>query len=125
MWDQWKQIRLSVFRYKIPYYVGPLNEKSSFAWISRKAGKIAPWNYKDMVDEDASENAFIRRMTNKCTYLPTEDVLQKILCAIRNSWCWNEINNLQIDGLKIPVKAKQGIYHELFEKNKKSEEERY
>lgn len=31
----------------------------------------------------------------------------------------NEINNLQIDGLKIPVKAKQGIYHELFEKNKK------
>ena len=39
---------LSVFRYKIPYYVGPLNEKSSFAWISRKAGKITPWNYKDM-----------------------------------------------------------------------------
>ena len=110
---------LSVFRYKIPYYVGPLNEKSSFAWISRKAGKITPWNYKDMVDEDASENAFIRRMTNKCTYLPTEDVLPKDSLCYQKFMVLNEINNLQIDGLKIPVKAKQGIYHELFEKNKK------
>lgn len=39
---------VSIFRYKLPYYVGPLNKKSDFAWISRKAGKITPWNYKDM-----------------------------------------------------------------------------
>lgn len=65
---------VSIFRYKLPYYVGPLNKKSDFAWISRKAGKITPWNYKVMIDEDASENSFIKRMTNKCTYLPGEDV---------------------------------------------------
>lgn len=47
---------VSIFRYKLPYYVGPLNEESSFAWISRKQGKITPWNFKDMVDEDTSEN---------------------------------------------------------------------
>ena len=68
---------VSIFRYKLPYYVGPLNKKSDFAWISRKAGKITPWNYKVMIDEDASENSFIKRMTNKCTYLPGEDVLPK------------------------------------------------
>ena len=31
----------------------------------------------------------------------------------------NELNNLKIDGRKVPVEVKQGIYHELFEKKKK------
>ncbi len=110
---------MSIFRYKLPYYVGPLNEKSDFAWIVRKAGKITPWNYKEMIDEDASENEFIRRMTNQCTYLPGEDVLPKDSLCYQKFMVLNEINNIKIDGIKIPVKAKQGIYKELFEKKKK------
>lgn len=110
---------VSIFRYKLPYYVGPLNKKSDFAWISRKAGKITPWNYKDMIDEDASENAFIKRMTNKCTYLPGEDVLPKDSLCYQKFMVLNELNNLKIDGRKVPVEVKQGIYHELFEKKKK------
>ena len=86
---------------------------------SRKAGKITPWNYKDMVDEDASENAFIRRMTNKCTYLPTEDVLPKDSLCYQKFMVLNEINNLQIDGLKIPVKAKQGYIMNYLKRTKK------
>lgn len=110
---------VSIFRYKLPYYVGPLNEESSFAWISRKQGKITPWNFKDMVDEDTSENVFIRRMTNKCTYLPGEDVLPKDSLCYQKFMVLNELNNLKIDGRKVPVEVKQGIYHELFEKKKK------
>ena len=110
---------VSIFRYKLPYYVGPLNKKSDFAWISRKAGKITPWNYKDMIDEDASENAFIKSMTNKCTYLPGEDVLPKDSLCYQKFMVLNELNNLKIDGRKVPVEVKQGIYHELFEKKKK------
>lgn len=110
---------VSIFRYKLPYYVGPLNEESSFAGISRKQGKITPWNFKDMVDEDTSENVFIRRMTNKCTYLPGEDVLPKDSLCYQKFMVLNELNNLKIDGRKVPVEVKQGIYHELFEKKKK------
>ena len=110
---------VSIFRYKLPYYVGPLNKKSDFAWISRKAGKITPWNYKVMIDEDASENSFIKRMTNKCTYLPGEDVLPKDSLCYQKFMVLNELNNLNIDGRKVPVEVKQGIYHELFEKKKK------
>ena len=110
---------VSIFRYKLPYYVGPLNKKSDFAWISRKAGKITPWNYKVMIDEDASENSFIKRMTNKCTYLPGEDVLPKDSLCYQKFMVLNELNNLKIDGRKVPVEVKQGIYHELFEKKKK------
>ena len=76
---------VSIFRYKLPYYVGPLNKKSDFAWISRKAGKITPWNYKVMIDEDASENS-LSKDDNKCTYcqgrcLPKDSLCyQKFMC---------------------------------------------
>lgn len=109
----------SIFTYKLPYYVGPLNSKSEHAWIVRKAGKITPWNYKDMIDDNASEEAFIARMTNKCSYLPGEDVLPKDSLYYQKFMVLNEINNLKIDGHKIPVEAKQGIYRELFERKKK------
>lgn len=57
---------ISIFKFKIPYYVGPLNKHSEFAWIDRKSGKILPWNYENMIDDDASEEAFIKKMTNQC-----------------------------------------------------------
>ena len=47
---------ISIFKFKIPYYVGPLNKHSEFAWIDRKSGKILPWNYENMIDDDASED---------------------------------------------------------------------
>lgn len=62
---------------------------------------------------------FIRRMTNKCTYLPGEDVLPKDSLCYQKFMVLNELNNLKIDGRKVPVEVKQGIYHELFEKKKK------
>jgi len=41
---------LSILEFRIPYYVGPLNKSSSFAWLKRKEGKIYPWNFNEMVD---------------------------------------------------------------------------
>lgn len=109
----------SVFTFKIPYYVGPLNKNSEHAWIEKKDGKITPWNFKDMVDEDACEEAFIKRMTNTCTYIPGESVLPKDSLCYQKFLVLNEINNLKIEGRKIPVEAKQGIYKEIFEKKKR------
>ncbi len=110
---------VSIFKYKLPYFVGPLNEKSQFAWISRKAGIITPWNYKQMIDFDESEQNFIKRMTNQCTYLAGENVLPKDSLCYHKFMVLNEINNLKINGQKISVELKQEIYHELFEKRKK------
>ncbi len=117
---------MSVFRFKVPYYVGPLNDglkkndkANNHAWISRKAGKIYPWNFEKIVDEDQSETEFIRRMTNKCTYIPGEDVLPKDSLCYQRFMVLNEINNIRIDGIKISVELKQALYKDLFEKNKK------
>ena len=114
---------LSVFEFRIPYYVGPLKEKSSPKlnhWMVRKAaGRIYPWNFEKTVDLDKSEEAFIARMTNSCTYLPSEDVLPKnslIYCAFE---VLNEINNIKINGCEIPVSVKQSIYENVFMQNDK------
>lgn len=113
---------MSVFTFRIPYYVGPLrnDDKSPYAWIRRKAdGKIYPWNFEEKVDLDASENAFIDRMTNSCTYIPGADVLPKWSLLYTKYMVLNEINNIKVNNIGISVEAKQGIYNELFCKKAK------
>lgn len=109
----------SVFLFRIPYFVGPLNSDSDKAWLVRKAGRIYPWNFEEMVDLDESENQFIKRMTNKCTYLPGEDVLPKDSLLYHKFTVLNEINNLRINGERISVELKQKIYNEVFMIKKK------
>lgn len=113
---------LSVFEFRVPYYVGPLKEKEgekddprSNHWMVRRAeGKIYPWNFESMVDLDQSEQAFIKRMTNSCTYLPGEDVLPKNSMIYSSFEVLNEINNIKINGNEIPVAVKQEIYNNVF-----------
>ena len=108
---------LSIFDFRVPYFVGPLKDGSKNAWIVRKAeGTILPWNFADKVDLDKSEKAFIARMTNRCTYLPDEDVLPEGSLLYSRFCVLNELNNLKINGTPIPVNIKQELYTELFEK---------
>ena len=113
---------LSFMEFKIPYYVGPLvgSSKSDNAWMERKAeGKIYPWNFDDIVDHEKSEEAFIRRMTCKCTYLAGEEELPKYSLLYCKFTVLNEINNLAVDGKKISVQAKQTVFNELFMKKRR------
>lgn len=109
---------IAVFKFKIPYYVGPLRtDNTEYGWMIKKAdvsGKIYPWNFDKMIDLDESENAFINRMTNTCTYLPGEDVLPKWSVLYSKYMVLNEINNIKVNEVSISVEAKQGIYNDLF-----------
>ncbi len=108
---------LSIMRFRIPYYVGPLvsEQKSEHAWMIRRAeGKIYPWNFDEIVDHEKSEEQFIRRMTCACAYLAGEDVLPKYSLLYSKFCVLNEINNLAIDGGRISVEAKQNLYEALF-----------
>ncbi|MCF2656005.1 type II CRISPR RNA-guided endonuclease Cas9 [Lacrimispora saccharolytica] len=117
-----KEKIISVFRFRIPYFVGPLNDHSDYAWIKRypgAIGKITPWNFDKVVDLDSSEQEFIRRMTNTCTYLPGEDVLPKCSLLYQKFTVLNEINNISVNGERISVELKQKIYNDLFLKYNK------
>lgn len=113
-----------IFTFRIPYYVGPLNgihqNGKDTNWASRKkSGKIYPWNFSEMIDEEASAENFIRRMTNKCTYLSKEDVLPKNSLLYSKFMVLNELNNLRLDGEPVSVELKQSIYQDVFQRYRK------
>lgn len=106
---------LPLFRFRIPYYVGPLNPHGDNAWIVKYSDeKITPWNFDEVVDKSASNNAFMQKMTNKCTYLHGEDVLPKASVLYQKFNVLNQINKLKINDAAIPVALKQKIFNELF-----------
>lgn len=113
---------VKIMTFRIPYYVGPLNtyhhvDQGGHAWMVRKAeGKITPWNFDEKVDREASAEKFIRNMTNKCTYLIGKDVIPKQSLLYSRYKVLNELNNLKVNGVPIPVTLKQKIYEELFKK---------
>lgn len=110
----------AIFSFRVPYFVGPLNRNSKNAWLVRKAdGKILPWNLEEIVDLDASENAFIKRMTNECTYLPGEDVLPEKSLLYGRFTVLNELNNLKVNGCPIPVEAKQLLFTQVYCREKR------
>ena len=119
-----KIIKLLTFR--IPYYVGPLNDKhrnSGFCWIVRKntedTSRILPWEFEQKVDLYASAEQFINRMTNKCSYLVGEDVLPKDSLLYSEYSVLNELNNLKLSGESLAQSDKAEIIDELYKKNNK------
>ena len=110
---------LSLLTFRIPYYVGPLSTNSKWAWVKKNNKEaIRPWNFDEIVDKDATAEEFIRRMTNKCTYLLNEDVIPKESLLYSKFSVLNEINNIQVNDKRISKDMKMKII-ELF-KNKKS-----
>ncbi|MEG1946824.1 MAG: type II CRISPR RNA-guided endonuclease Cas9 [Lachnospiraceae bacterium] len=119
-----KEKIVKMFEFRIPYYVGPLNdahkELGGNCWIVKKSNeKITPWNFEEVVDLEASAEAFILRMTNKCTYLLKEDVLPAHSLLYSEFTVLNELNNVRIGQEKLSVSLKQQIYRDLFMKYKR------
>lgn len=113
---------LSMIRFRIPYYVGPLgkNEKGSNTWAVRlDKGTVYPWNFDKKIDRAASQELFIRRMTNKCTYLKDQDVIAKNSILYSKYMVLNDLNNTRLNGERLSVEQKQIIFEKLFLMKKK------
>ncbi len=115
---------IQIFQFRIPYYVGPLNGikkgTATTHWVVKNsAEKVYPWNFEEVIDVEQSAEKFIKRMTNKCTYLSNEDVLPKYSLLYSKFTVLNELNNLRLNGEPISVEVKQKIYTELFQKKRK------
>ena len=108
--------------YRIPYYIGPLNEKSPFSCLVRKEGykneEIRPWNIENIVNVDETAKEFIKRITNHCTYLPNEAVMPKNSLTANMYEVLSELNKIRVNGKLLPVDVKNKIIEDLFMKNK-------
>ena len=108
-----------ILTFRIPYFVGPLSDQHLYdkdpqhghAWIVRNEGmereRILPWNFEKVVNLGECAERFIRRMTDKCTYLPSCDVLPKESLLYSEYLALNQLNNLKIDGQPIDRQSKK------------------
>lgn len=111
-----------LFTFRIPYYVGPLSDRHSsgvkghsHAWVVRKSyDKVYPWNFEAVIDVEKSAERFIKRMTNKCTYLVGEDVLPKHSLTYSEFMVRNELNNLTLNGDPVHPEVKDALFNALF-----------
>ena len=109
----------SLLTYRVPYYVGPLdntNAKPGTHWAVKKhpEQRVYPWNFDEVVDKEASAQAFMEQLTNTCTYLIGESVMPKDSIAYSRYMALNELNNVRIYGEKLPVSVKQRAFDALF-----------
>lgn len=113
---------ISLFTFRIPYYVGPINEHAGSCWVVKKDkhGKVYPWNFTEKIDIEKSAEGFIRNLTNKCTYLIGEDVLPKNSLLYSEFTVLNELNNVRIGETmqKLPLRLKEKVMDNLFSRHK-------
>lgn len=120
---------IKLMRFRIPFYVGPLNDahkqegNKGYCWIVRNnpqdKQKIYPWNFDQLVDVNGCAERFMERLSSKCSYIPTEDVLPNASLLYQKFMVLNEINNITIFGAPITAELKQSIFNHLFVRQKK------
>lgn len=117
----------ALLEFRIPYYVGPLNDttsnrdvKNDNAWLIRKNNAtITPYNFENVVDKEASAEKFITRMISHCTYLLSEPAIPANSILYSEYKVWNELKQIKIDDHKIPIEIQNKIFENLFLKNDK------
>lgn len=113
--DEIKDEIRQIFAFRIPYYVGPFDDRSEFAWLKRNSYEpIRPWNLDSVVDIPQTSENFIKRMTNKCTYLLGEDVLPKESLLYSEYLVRNALNVLTIDGNRLDKECRDYLFENLF-----------
>lgn len=89
----------SLLIFRMPYYVGPVNNNSEKYWIARKDdGRILPWNYQQKIDLVETEQRFIRNMTNNCQYVSNAKVLPKCSLLYEEYMFLDRVNKIRING---------------------------
>lgn len=113
----------SLLTFRIPYYVGPLkiyrsDKENKFGWAVRKeAGRITPWNFNEKIDPEASNEQFITKMLNKCTYLRDQFALPMNSITYSEFIALSELNKLKLNDALLPINLKQEIWQEIYVNN--------
>lgn len=111
-----------IFAFRIPYYVGPLNDahhltkpNGKYAWVKRKEkGRVYPWNFSEMIDIEKSAEIFIEKMTRNCSYLRCEKALPKQSLLYAEFMLLNSVNALEINNQRLDLSTRDRLIHDLF-----------
>ena len=114
---------VQLLEFKIPYYVGPLNTNTNKkdvsnknAWLIKKDDytKITPYNFDEVIDKEQTAEQFITRMISNCTYILNEKAMPSNSILYSKYKVLNELKQIKINNIKLPIDLQHTIYEELF-----------
>jgi CRISPR-associated endonuclease Csn1 len=118
---------MSLMTFKVPYYAGPLSDKNNSnedknQWLVKKDGfddvTVTPYNFDDVIDHEATNEAFIKRMLRGGTYLYNEPCLQQETITYQSYIFHNTLNKLTVNSTPISMEMK-GVLLSLLKKGRK------
>ncbi len=118
-----------ILTFKIPYYVGPLNNTTSIkgktnpnAWLVRRQNNVSitPFNFEEVVDLSSSAQKFITRMISNCTYILKEPAIPANSILYSKYKVFNELKQIKVNNHRLTPDTINKIYQELFLKNAKT-----
>ena len=123
--EKYKLVKILEFR--IPYYVGPLNNTTSKkgvenknSWLVKKKDnvKITPYNFNEVIDLESSAEKFIKRMLGTCTYLLKEPSMPNNSILYSKFKVLNELKQIKVGDenkeQKLSREMINKIYNDLF-----------
>ena len=113
---------IQLFKFRVPYYCGPLNDKSKYSSVVRNSNEIVtPWNFDEVINKSESKSKFINSLTNSCRYLlGSTNVLPKASIYYQMFVILDRLNAIQINGVLINKQIKETLLNDLILKNKKT-----
>ncbi len=102
----------SIFLYKLDYFDGPLDTRSEYSNVVKRDehAKVFPWNKDEIVDKEKTNQKFIEKLINYCTYLKGEKVLPKTSILFADFNNLNKLNSVVINGDKISHEVKLALF---------------
>ncbi len=102
---------ITLFLHRIPYYYGPLDDRSPYSSIVRKTYEtITPWNIQDIIDDAETRKKFISRLTKSCLELKGEKSLPKNSIVYQDYVNLDRLNVMEINGSKIDQTLKLELF---------------
>lgn len=110
---------ITLFKFRVPYYYGPLNSRSEFSNVVRaKNETITPWNINEIIDDNATRNKFMRKLTNKCSYLLTESVMPRVSLSFEEYLILDRLNVMLVNGAPLTGTEKEEVFNYILSRPK-------
>ena len=99
-----KQKLILLFKYRIHYSYGPLNDKSQYSNVKRESyERITPWNINEIIDDNITKQKFMRKLTNSCSYLLGEKVMPKVALTFEKYVILDKLNVMKVNGETLSI----------------------
>lgn len=114
-----KEKLILLFKYRIHYSFGPLDDRSEFSNVVRNSNeRITPWNIKEVINESATKEKFMRKLTNSCSYLLSEKVMPKASLSFEKFVILDKLNPMKVNGEPLIGSEKQEVLKYLLSRSK-------